>query len=212
MTMPDIPNIEGVRNYFGKALSEYGATAEGADRNSTNSQEIRFAQLIKVINEKAGFTILDYGCGYGALAEYLGKQGYSYNHFYGFDILEPMISEASRLHPDSTRYTFTTNFDEIAAVDYTVASGVFNARLDTSYEEWTDYVIETLHSIDKRSRKGFAVNFLTKYSDLEKMQDRLYYADPGYLFDYCKKNISFNVALLHDYGLYDFTLIIRKNA
>jgi len=210
--MPDIPNIEGVKNYFGKALSEHGTTAEGADWNSTYSQEIRFAQLIKVIEEKEGFTILDYGCGYCALAEYLMKQGYRYDHFYGFDILEPMIAEARRLHTAGTRFTFTTDFDGIAEVDYTVASGVFNARLDTPYEEWTDYVVETLHSIDKRSRKGFAVNFLTKYSDLDKMQDRLYYADPSFLFDYCKRNISFNVALLHDYGLYDFTLIIRKKA
>ncbi len=210
--MPDIPNFEGVKNYFGKALSEHGTTAEGADWNSTYSQEIRFAQLIKVIEENEGFTILDYGCGYGALADYLANQGYTYNHFYGCDILQPMISEACRLHPDRSRFTFSTEFETIPDVDYTVASGVFNARLDTSYEEWTDYVIKTLHSIDERSRKGFAVNFLTRYSDLEKMQDRLYYADPGFLFDYCKKNISFNVALLHDYGLYDFTLIIRKKA
>lgn len=210
--MHEIPNIEGVRNYFGKALSEFGTTAEGADWNSAYSQEIRFAQLIKVIGEKDGFTILDYGCGYGALAEYLTNQGFKYAHFYGVDILEPMIAEANRIHTDRTLYTFSTEFDDIPLVDYAVASGVFNARLDTSYEDWTKYVLETLHSIDNCTRKGFAVNFLTKYSDAEKMQERLYYADPGYLFDYCKRHISFNVALLHDYGLYDFTLIIRKEA
>jgi len=209
--MPDIPNIAGVKKYFGKALSEHGITAEGADWNSTFSQEIRFAQLIKVIDEKEDFTILDYGCGYGALAEFLSNQGYRYGHFYGFDILEPMIDEANRLHPDHTRFTFSTEFDTIPIVDYVVASGVFNARLNTPYKEWTEYVINTLHSIDERTSKGFAINFLTKYSDAEKMQERLYYADPGYLFDYCKRNISFNVALLHDYNLYDFTLIIRKN-
>ncbi|MBM3138043.1 MAG: class I SAM-dependent methyltransferase, partial [Chloroflexi bacterium] len=30
------------------------------------------------------------------------------------------------------------------------------------------------------------------------------------LFDYCKVNFSKNVALLHDYKLYDFTIIVRK--
>ena len=210
--MPDIPNLEGVKDYFGKALSTFGNTAKGADWNSTQSQEIRFAQLIKVIAEKSNFTILDFGCGYGALAEYLHSQGYTFEHFYGCDILEHMITEANLLHPDASRYTFSTNLTTLPVVDYAVASGVFNARLQTPYEDWTRYVLETLHSLNEHTKKGFSVNFLTKYSDAEKMQERLYYADPVYLFEYCKKNIAFNVALLHDYDLYDFTLIIRKTA
>jgi hypothetical protein len=51
---------------------------------------------------------------------------------------------------------------------------------------------------------------LTKYSDKEYMKEYLYYADPLYLFDYCKKHFSKNVALLHDYNLYEFSIIVRK--
>jgi len=57
--------------------------------------------------------------------------------------------------------------------------------------------------VNRVSRKGFASNFLTKYSDLEKVRPHLYYADPLFLFDYCKRNFSRNVALLNDYDLYD---------
>ena len=64
--------------------------------------------------------------------------------------------------------------------------------------------------MNKFSLKGFAFNVLTKYSDKEYMQNNLYYADPLFLFDYCKRNFSQNVALLHDYELYEFTLIIKK--
>ena len=39
----------------------------------------------------------------------------------------------------------------------------------------------------------------------------LYYADPCALFDYCKRSFSRNVALLHDYEIYDFTLLVRKS-
>ena len=42
------------------------------------------------------------------------------------------------------------------------------------------------------------------------IRDSLYYADPMYLFDYCKRHFAKDVALLHDYSLYDFTLIVRK--
>jgi hypothetical protein len=54
---------------------------------------------------------------------------------------------------------------------------------------------------------------LTKYSDAERMAGRpdLFYGDPLFFFDFCKRNFSRNVALLHDYGLYDFTIIVRKD-
>jgi hypothetical protein len=67
-----------------------------------------------------------------------------------------------------------------------------------------------LDNIDRLSRRGFSSNFLTKYSDEDKMRNDLYYADPLFLFDYCKRKFSRNVALLHDYGLYDFTILVRK--
>ena len=52
---------------------------------------------------------------------------------------------------------------------------------------------------------------LTKYSEKEYMRDNLYYADPLFIFDYCKRNFSKQVALLHDYGLYEFTILVKKD-
>jgi hypothetical protein len=43
------------------------------------------------------------------------------------------------------------------------------------------------------------------------MQKHLYYADPCAIFDLCKRRYSRNVALLHDYGLYEFTIVVRKD-
>ena len=37
------------------------------------------------------------------------------------------------------------------------------------------------------------------------MRADLYYADPRAFFDLCKRHYSKQVALLHDYGLYEFT-------
>jgi hypothetical protein len=72
-------------------------------------------------------------------------------------------------------------------------------------------VVDSLKRFNDLSRKGFASNFLTKYSDADRMRPDLYYADPLYLFDYCKRNFSRNVALLHDYRIYDFTILNRKD-
>lgn len=64
--------------------------------------------------------------------------------------------------------------------------------------------------LDQTSRLGFAFNCLTSYFDEDKKRDYLYYADPGIVFDLCKRRYSRNVAVLHDYGLYEFTILVRK--
>jgi hypothetical protein len=52
---------------------------------------------------------------------------------------------------------------------------------------------------------------LTSYSDAEKMRDDLYYGDPLIFFDRSKRRHARNVALLHDYGLWEWTLLVRKD-
>ena len=71
-------------------------------------------------------------------------------------------------------------------------------------------MLRTLEKIDALSRKGFAFNVLTKYSDREFMRDDLYYADPIFLFEHCRRKFSRFVSLIHDYPLYEFTILVRK--
>jgi SAM-dependent methyltransferase len=156
------------------------------------------------------FSLLDYGCGYGALADYLDAKGFGVD-YYGYDILESAIETARTVHGNKPRCSFFTDISQLPVCDYTIASGIFNFRGEQSFEDWTEYVLGVLNDFNRLSRRGFSSNFLTKYSDADKMRPDLYYADPMFLFDYCKRNFSKNVALLHDYRLYDFTLIVRKD-
>ncbi len=209
--MTNIPNFEQAKNYFEERLNTHGATARGVDWNSETAQELRFSQLIKVIPTGQPFSLLDYGCGYGALASYLLRLGYPMEKYVGFDVLDSMVVKAREVFSPSPQCSFTSNLAELQPVDYTIASGIFNLKLDTPFEAWTEYVVSELHKMNALSLKGFSFNMLTKYSDAEYMRPHLYYADPCYLFDYCKRHFSRNVALLHDYEVYDFTLIVRKS-
>ena len=207
--MSRLPKLDHVKSYFDKRIQEHGASPRGSDWNSETSQNIRFDQLLKVV-ESQSFSLLDYGCGYGALADYLVTKGLDAD-YYGYDILESAIEAARQAHLEKPRCTFFTDKSQIPTCDYTVASGIFNFRGEQSFDEWTEYVLGVLNEFNKLSLRGFSSNFLTSYSDADKMRPDLYYADPLFLFDYCKRNFSKNVALLHDYRLYDFTLLIRKN-
>jgi SAM-dependent methyltransferase len=196
-----------VERYYSAKVVTHGPTPLGVDWNSPESQRLRFDQLVKVIDPRESFTINDYGCGYGALFDYLEQNEFHFEYF-GFDISPDMLAEARRVHSGAGR-TFVSRAEDLPTADYTVASGIFNVRLETPETEWRQYMLDTLQSIAALSKKGFAFNLLTKYSDAEFMRPTLYYADPAFLFDYCKTHFSRFVALLHDYPLYEFTLLVR---
>lgn len=208
--MNQIPNFEQAKIYFEDRLSTHGATARGVDWNSESAQELRFSQLAKVAPPDPAFSLLDYGCGYGALGGYLLRKGYQMQRYVGFDILESMVTKGTEVFHDQDHFSFTSRYEDLDEVDYAIASGIFNLKLETSNEVWTEYVVGELHKMNSLARKGFSFNMLTRYSDVEYMRPHLYYADPCFLFDYCKTHFSRNVALLHDYEVYDFTLIVRK--
>lgn len=209
--MIDENKINNIKKYFDNTLSKFGPTSKGVDWNTEETRESRFEQIMKVVKSVGPFSILDYGCGYGALVDYLQKKRFAISQYVGYDILESMIDAARSVYGYLDWASFTTSIDEAPKVDYAVACGVFNMKLEAGFDEWTGFVIKSLHEMDAHSRLGFSSNFLTKYSDADKMRPDLYYADPCFLFDYCKTHFSKDVAILHDYGMYDFTLIVRKS-
>jgi len=198
--------------YFSEKLEAFGATPKGVDYNSPESQELRFEQLVKVINSSQPFSVIDYGSGYGAMFDFLNRKGWKFE-YYGIDLIEKMVLAGRQAHKDFPNAHFTTNESEAPVVDYVLAGAIFNIKLEESYERWQDFTCETLMRMNTLCSKGFAFNMLTKYSDADRMAQRpdLFYGDPLFFFDFCKRNFSRNVALLHDYGLYDFTILVRKD-
>jgi SAM-dependent methyltransferase len=198
--------LSRVQEYYDEKIRAHGATARGVDWKSPESQQLRFAQLVKLIDHTRPFTVNDFGCGYGALVDYLEICGLQFQYA-GFDISSEMIARARELHPGAS---FVTDNADLREADYTLASGIFNVRLSTGDAEWTSYMLDVLDTMNSLSKSGFAFNALTKYSDAEFMRADLYYADPLFFFDHCKTEYSKFVTLLHDYPLYEFTILVRK--
>ncbi|WP_211444859.1 class I SAM-dependent methyltransferase [Collimonas humicola] len=201
--------LSDVAGYYSAKLATHGETPLGVDWNGEASQILRFEQLCKLVTQPKGFSLADLGCGYGALFEYLVPHYESFTYI-GCDVSNDMVRAAQARYEKSANASFVVTSEPLEVTDYVIASGIFNVRLERSDEEWRDYLETTLDILDRSSRFGFAFNCLTSYSDPDKMRDYLYYANPGELFDLCKQRYSRNVALLHDYGLYEFTILVRK--
>lgn len=197
--------IAAVGDYYTRKVEAHGPTPSGADWRDAESQELRFRQLLRLAEDGTPFSISDYGCGYGALADYLREHEYDYT-YQGFDISESMLKHTRA----DERARFVSTDADLAPADYTVASGIFNVRLDVDDEAWREYVLATIGRMDVLSTRGLAFNMLTSYSDTDKMRDDLYYGDPAFYFDFCKRHLSPQVALLHDYGLWEWTILVRK--
>jgi len=203
-------NLSKVEDYFTAKLEAHGATPLGVGWNSSEAQETRFFQLIKIIDPSKKYSLLDFGSGFGAMYDYLTGLGHQL-HYVGYDVTDAMIEKGSELHPNNPDCWFTSSIDEVPVVDYAVLSGALNIKLDNDSATWTAHVIGCLNKMSELSQKGFSFNMLTKYSEAEKMRPELYYGDPQLFFDYCKRNFSRNVVLIHDYILYDFTILVRKD-
>ena len=185
------------REYYETKLSAHGPTPAGVDWNSRESQELRFSQLAYLWQNEPDASLLDYGCGYGG-------------RYLGFDVSDSMAGAARAHLADLPDCRVTSRRAELQAADYAVASGVFNVKQDATSEAWMTYVWDTIGDLAALGARGFAFNALTSYSDADKRRPDLYYADPLEAFDRCKRTYSRFVTLLHDYPLYEFTLIVRR--
>jgi SAM-dependent methyltransferase len=201
--------LQEVAEYYSGKLVEHGVSPRGVDWNGEEGQRLRFTQLSKIIQQQQGFSINDLGCGYGALFDYLSNYWTDFSYT-GCDVSADMVLAAENRLGTKANAHFFVGSEPPEVADYGIASGIFNVRLGRSDDEWHEYLVATLDILDHTSRTGFAFNCLTSWSDTDKKRDYLYYANPAALFDLCKRRYSRHVALLHDYGLYEFTMLVRK--
>ncbi|WP_375227372.1 class I SAM-dependent methyltransferase [Roseobacter sp. S98] len=202
--------LEEVANYYSDKIQTYGQTPQGVDWNGHDSQHLRFDQLLKIVPvSMEAPSLTDIGCGYGAFLGYL-REHFPRASYLGVDISPHMIKEANARFRtvEGCRFLHAAEPDQTS--DFAIASGIFNVRQSFSDEAWQIYIETTLDMMNARNTRGFAFNCLTSYSDAEKMRDYLFYADPSWMLDLCIRKYSKNVALLHDYGLYEFTILVRK--
>jgi SAM-dependent methyltransferase len=204
---PDVLR-EQSRRYYETKLQEHGISPRGVDWNSTESQETRFRQLARLLEDEPAASVLDYGCGFGALAAYLRTRGHR-GTYIGFDISPEMIDAATRFLQTQAGCWFTSDRDTVTKADYVLASGLFNVKLQAPDESWREYVRTLIEDMRTLSVRGFGFNVLTIHCDPDRRRSDLYYADPVEYFEHCRRRYSREVALLHDYGLYEFTILVR---
>ena len=197
--------IGDVAAYYDRFFADHGATPAGVDWADHESQELRFETLLSGFDLKPGTTVLDFGCGYGALAEYLDRLGPDLR-YQGFDVVKSMIADATVRHSGQRGRTFTSNRQELVAADLVVASGVFNVRLDAAHADWRLYVEDTLTTLRTLARQRLAFNLIPLASAPDLVRSHLFYVDPVEFGGWCRRMLDGKVSIVDGYGLWEFTV------
>jgi len=201
----------GIDCYYTERLQRYGSTPRGVDWTCSASQELRFVQLMKLCDFEVPFSLNDVGCGYGALVGYLARRhARAEIDYLGIDLAAAMVRRARPMWRTHGWATFITGNAAPRPADYSVASGIFNVKLDQSRRLWERFVAVTLDNMHATSRKGFAVNFMLAQlpSSHHARGTNLYRCLPEKWGRHCEREFGSSVAIIDGYGQAEFTLLV----
>ena len=208
---PELNNIyKSVESYYTGKLTKYGASPLGVDWSCQATQWLRFVQLLRICDFDTAFSLNDLGCGYGELAGFLRQRYPRVSVDYlGADLSPAMVRSARRRHRGDPNTRFTVGRTCGRQSDYTVASGIMNVMLGYTVPLWESFLRGILVEMHRTSLRGFAVNFcMSSRPDLPPNQ--LYCSDPDPWVRFCDEELGCSVEVAGDYGLREFTLLVRR--
>ena len=197
--------------YYTSRLEAHGPTPLGVDWSCVPTQELRFVQLLKLRGAKRRFSLNDLGCGYGALLAYLDRRhGNCTIDYLGVDLSIAMIAEARKLWAQRPATRFEFGHASSREADFSLASGIFNVRLDLPPDDWTGLIAATLNGLHATSRLGFAVNFLEPAPAGSTARPELYRTPSPTWAKYCEQRFGSRVDVISGYGMREYTLLVRR--
>jgi len=198
-----------IADYYTRKALRHGATPAGVDWLCSASQELRYAQLLKIVQSCDSFSLNELGCGYGAglrsLAKYCPGADVDY---LGIDLSNEMVRLADMLWGGGAKFIAANASPRVA--DYSIASGIFNVKLGHARDRWERHIERTLDGLHATSRLGFAVNLLAAEPEQSGIP-QLYRTRPEPWIRHCELYPGSAVKVLSGYGLAEFTLCVARH-
>lgn len=200
--------LAAVTAHYESTLATHGVTSKGVDWKDDAGHHLRHKQFLRLIEGEPDASILDLGCGYGDFLSFLRAHGHR-GRYVGYDISASMVEAARARHGEGPDRAFLVGAVPSQKEDYAIGSGILNVIRGADAQVWLAYVNDTITTLAAASRLGFGFNMLSLNSDPERRRADLHYADPSATLASCIQRFGRHAALLQDYGLWEFTLLMR---
>lgn len=185
---------------YNDRFTEFGRDLRTVGWGNAPDQQLRFHTLLRGLAPK-GKVVLDVGCGLGDLVPFLHEACSGDFRYVGIDIAGKLVDDARAHHGGSGREFHCGDIFsvDLPPVDIAVLSGALSLKT-AGIEAYAQATMERMFSL---ARESASLNFLSTYADFEAEKNQHY--QPEQVFGWAKR-LTRHVNLLHDYGLYEFTV------
>jgi SAM-dependent methyltransferase len=201
-----------ITGHYEGCLRKHGATPAGVDWPSGADLATRYGIMLELMAE-AGIRpqLLDLGCGPGLIVDYLHATGrLDQVSYHGIDLSHEMVEVARARWPEhafSCRDIISEPMPE-QSVDVVIMNGVLTERVTLDVETMTALAKALVMAAFRVARTGIVFNVMNAH--VEWHRNDLFYWSFDSLANFLMREVSPHYVLRADYGLYEYSCIVRR--
>ena len=166
---------------------------------SKEQQEFRFAEVLKRLDAK-GKSILDIGCGFGDLFNFMKSCSFDFDKYIGWDITpdfieNPLITDKS---VELKVWNIAEEQPSTTVADIGIMLGLLNWNWKNEEKNY-DYSMKVIRNAFEAVNDVLVIDFLsTNYDPNYSLEDIVFYHNPSMIINKALE-ITPNVELVHSY-------------
>jgi len=202
-------------DHYERCFEKFGATPKGVDWPNEHDLNVRFQVMLDIchhaLKKTEPVSILDLGCGYGALYDFILKNDLANKiQYHGVDLSEKMIISAKNRHPSIQFEVRDILIDRLdpAQFDFVLMNGLLTERTTLSQHDMEEFSHTIIKEAYELSKNGIAYNVMSDHVDWKR--EDLFYVSFDRMADFLKQQCSKHYTFRSDYGLYEYIVYVYK--
>ena len=193
---------EATKDRYDNRLSIHGKDIKTLGWGNIEQQEYRFKNILNAtdFNKK---NILDIGCGFGDLYDFLKKSQIKIQSYTGWDINENLLEKANNREDEIVKYEISDiakfSVSHKDKFDIGIMLGLLNFKLESesfNYEYTSNIIKNAFNNVNE----VLVVDFISSYTTSSyPKEDFIFYHEPEIVLNVALQ-ITSNVVLKHNYS------------